>query len=917
MPAANALLNNPQGLAVDSASNLYIADTGNNVVRKISISTGYIIPVAGNGIPGNSGDTQLALAAQLNAPVGVAVDSVNNVYIADSGNHRVRFVNILTGVITAFAGTGTAGFNGDLIGPLAAQLNNPTYLALDSANTVYINDTKNGRVRKVPTNGFIVTVAGGSMNGLAPIAVPNGIAVDAVNSLYIADSGNSRMLKVLQNQSFSIIGGTGAKYYLGPDGNPASVSQLSKPEGMAVDATNNLYVTDWDLGLVRKINPGGQIFSIATGAASPSAVALDSAGNLYVADSAGNRIIKVTSGVPTTIAGTGAAGYSPDGTKATSAMLSQPSGVAVDAGGNVYFSDTGNNVVRMINVGTGTLSTVPMGSGVQLNAPTGLTIDSTGILYIADTGSNRVRRMIPGAAVTNFAGTGVAGSSGDTGPATNAAINAPRGVVVDLTGNVYITDSASRIRKVSTLGIITTIAGTGVPGYSGDGGAATSAQFQTPWGIALDSSGNVYVSDSQASAVRMLTFIKTAPVTITSSPTLVQGMVGVSYAQVLAASGGTTPYNWSITAGSLPAGLSLSTTGTISGTPTAAGTSLFALVATDAASLVSAPVTFTMTVLPNNPASLTITTPSLVSGSFGIPYYQFLTAAGGQLPYNWSLASGTLPAGLSLSSAGIISGTPTGSGSSQFVARVTDANFATTTQSFTLTVVSAPLTHMSTFGQIAVGGTWDTKIYLTNVTPAPVALNLSFLSDSGTALPLPLVISQEGSTQRITSPTFSGVIDPNTTLIIDSGAGVQNLVTGWAEILSSDNLNGFAVFQTAASGTGSAGTSPLQTTAQAKVDLPYDNTGGYETDFALANLANVATTVNVAVMDAAGVNRWTYVLTLPANGHASFSVPNQFPATAGRQGLIQFQSSAGSLSGVGLQANTASGAFTSIPLILP
>jgi len=119
MPAANALLNNPQGLAVDSASNLYIADTGNNVVRKISISTGYIIPVAGNGIPGNSGDTQLALAAQLNAPVGVAVDSVNNVYIADSGNHRVRFVNMLTGVITAFAGTGTAGYNGDLIGPLA------------------------------------------------------------------------------------------------------------------------------------------------------------------------------------------------------------------------------------------------------------------------------------------------------------------------------------------------------------------------------------------------------------------------------------------------------------------------------------------------------------------------------------------------------------------------------------------------------------------------------------------------------------------------------------------------------------------------------------------------------------------------------------------------------------------------------
>jgi sugar lactone lactonase YvrE len=925
--ATSALLNAPQGLAVDIAGNLYFADSGNNVIRKIttpSSTSGIIYTVAGNGQRGNYSGNGSPLTAEFNAPVGVAVDTLGNVYVADTNNQLVREISA-SGIVTTIAGTGAAGYSGDGIAAASAQLNYPTYLGLDSVGQLYIDDSKNARVRKILPNGIIATLVGGSGGGVG-LGVPAGIALDASSNIYVTDSGNSRVLKVTTTGGVTIIAGSGVRYYLGTGG-PAIASQLSQPEGLAVDPGGNLYIADVGLGVIQRVANG--VISTVASATGPAGVAVDGSGNVYIADATGSYVTRFTAGVKTTLAGTGTAGYSGDGGAAASAQLNQPAAVTFDLAGNVYIADTANNRVRKINTsgiiftlaGTGAAGfSGDTGSALsaQLNQPTGLALDASGNLYIADAGNNRVRKLTPGGIITTFAGNGATASAGDGGLATSAAVNAPHGVSLDAAGNVYITDASAKVRKVSTGGIITTIAGTGIAGYSGDGATALNAQFTYPWGIAVDGTGNVYVADSQAAAVRVLQPVATTPVSISSSTSLPQGTVGTPYAQALFASGGTPPYSWSVTFGSLPPGLSLSSTGSITGVPTAAGSSLFTVQVTDSASLTSS-ATFGIVIAPSTPTGLTITTPAtLVSGAVGSAYSQVLYATAGTPPYAWSLAAGTLPTGLGLSSSGMIVGTPVAAGTFNFSLRVTDSVSATTTQNFTLTVISVgTLTRTGVFGHIAVGGTWDTKVYLTNITAVPVALNLIFHADDGTALNLPLTVTQQGSTQSMTTPLLSAVINPNTTLVIDSGSQVTSTVTGWIDVLTSGPLTGFAIFQTASNGTGSAGTSPLQTQLESRMDLPFDNTGFYESDVAIANLGTTAATITATILDTNGVQLGTQSLTIPANGHSSFRIPIQFAVTAGRTGLIQFQNPVGNIAGVGLRANTQAGSFTSIPVILP
>jgi uncharacterized protein (TIGR03437 family) len=465
--ATNAQFNGLAGLAVDSAGNLYIADRDNNRIRKVS--NGMITTVAGNGTPGFSGDNGPATSSQLYGPRGLAVDSAGNVYIADTDNNRIR--KISNGVISTVAGNGTMGFSGDNGPAASAELYLPYSIAVDSAGNLYIADPEDNRIRKV-ANGVIVTMAGGWTRGFSgdhgPVSGavfndPTGVAVDSAGNLYIADSGNN-CIREISNGVIATVAGNGTQGISGDRG-PATSAQLFLPY----------------------------------------AVAVDSAGNISIADTGNIRIRKVSSGVITTVAGNGTVGFSGDNGPATSARLSDPGGIAVDSAGNVYIADSGNDRVRKVS--NGAIATVAGNGGhgfsgdngpatsAQLDMPSGVALDSTGDLYIADFYVNRIRKVANGV-ITTVAGDGTQGFGGDNGPATSASMYWPGSVAVDSAGNLYIADSYNnRIRKVSN-GVITTVAGTGTEGFSGDNGPAVSAQLWSPGPIAVDSAGNLYIVDN-------------------------------------------------------------------------------------------------------------------------------------------------------------------------------------------------------------------------------------------------------------------------------------------------------------------------------------------------------------------------------------------------------------------------------------
>ena len=533
--AVNAQLNNPMGLAVDSAGNLYIADSGNYRVREVT-PNGVITTVAGSralSLGSGLGDNGPATSAFLDNPQGVAVDSAGNLYIADTYDSRIR--KVTGGIITTVAGNGSLGYSGDGAAATSAELFFPQGVAVDSAGNLYIADTFNNRVRMVASNGNIATVAGNGSAGYSgdsgPAATaqlngPQGVAVDSAGNLYIADTGNGLVRKVTGSGTIATVAGNGMAESLGDSG-PATAALLIGPQGVAVDSSGNFRIADTGNQRVREVMSGGTIATLAgsglqpfSGDGGPAAlaqfsglggVAADATGNLYVADANNYRVRKINpAGAVSTIAGTGSCCYSGDGGAAASAEVNA-SAVAVDSGGNVYIA--GGARVRKIAT-NGIITTVagtgsagysgdngPATSAQISSSPSGLAIDSKGNLYIADSDNQLIRKVTPAGAISTVAGTGTAGNSGDNGPGTSAQLNfffQGNLLAVDAAGNLYIASTSgsldgSFILQLATNGAISVFAGNGSFCCTGDGGAATSAGLGIVYGLAVDAAGNLYI----------------------------------------------------------------------------------------------------------------------------------------------------------------------------------------------------------------------------------------------------------------------------------------------------------------------------------------------------------------------------------------------------------------------------------------
>ena len=535
VPASDAAFQFANGVAVDTAGNIYVADCDANVVYEINHDTGIMTAVAGNGIGGYSGDGGAATAAELNNPIAVAVDSSGDLFIADSGNEVIREVSP-SGTITTFAGNGQCGYSGDDGPATNAEFTDPNDVAVDSAGDVFIADTFNDVVREVyHATGEIATVAGTGAYGYsgdggaataATLAYPAAVAVDSVGNLYIADLLNCVIRKVDASGTITTFAGTGQYGYSG-DGVPATAATMGYPTSVAVDSSGDLFIGDDFNNVVREVDAAsGKIYTIAgTGVYGYSGdgeatsaeisyaghVAVDAAGDIIISGGTGQVVREVShvTQVITTIAGNGALGYTGDGGPAPDAAFQLANGIATDATGNVYVVDTYANVVRKIDSTTGIITTIA-GTGTagysgdggpatdaELNDPTAVAVDSFGNVFISDYGNDVVREVDPSGTITTFAGNGQWGYSGDGGLATNAELASPQDVAVDSAGDVFIADLCNNVvREVYyDTGDIATVAGSGGFGDSGDGGLATSATLSLPAAVAVDAAGNLYIAD--------------------------------------------------------------------------------------------------------------------------------------------------------------------------------------------------------------------------------------------------------------------------------------------------------------------------------------------------------------------------------------------------------------------------------------
>ena len=526
-PEVEVPLNGPAAVALDADSNLYVADRGNHRIRRIDPS-GTVTTVAGSGRSSYDGDGGPATEAALWAPDGVAVDSKGNLYIADTRNNRVRRVDP-SGTIATVAGTGESGGGGDGGPAREAQLSYPTGLAVDSDDNLHIADADNGRIRRIDRSGTITTIAGigdghfggdGGSADRARLAEPTGLAVDSESNLYIADTANQRVRRIDRFGTISTVAGTGVGGY-GGDGGQATGAQLHALSDVALDSSGNVYIADTWNNRVRRIDPAGMISTVAGNGESslqgdkgdggpatqaridePMSVAVDSSGNLLIIESGTSSVRLVDpSGTISSVAGRGDRSYSGDGGLATEARLRYPTGVTVDSSGTLYVADMGNFRVRRIDV-SGRISTAAYyhrGGTSEFSAlfrSSGVAVDSAGRLYVSEVWNHRVHRIDTSGNLSRVAGVAAVESGGDGGRAVKAELYQPHGLAFDQAGNLYVAESQHhRVRRIDPSGIISTVAGTGANGHGWDGQAALEPALSSPSGGAVDMSGKLFVAD--------------------------------------------------------------------------------------------------------------------------------------------------------------------------------------------------------------------------------------------------------------------------------------------------------------------------------------------------------------------------------------------------------------------------------------
>lgn len=523
-----ALFNMPYGVAVDASGNVYVADTVNQLIRRIT--AGGVVTTLAGGWGKTGSDDGLGGEARFSSPSGIATDRSGNVYVADTANHAIRKISP-SGLTTTLAGSAAEAGSSDGVGS-AARFDEPHGVAVDASGNVYVADY-NHTIRKISPEGVVTTLAGlagtsGSSDGIGVVARfrnPSGVAVDGAGNVYVADTFNETIRKIDSGGLVSTLAGLAGSDSGSVDG-VREQARFSIPAAIAADAAGNVYVADTFNSTIRAIDRDGKVRTLAGQAAAagisdgigsaarfqkPYAVALDAAENVYIADTFNHAIRKITiDGLVTTLAGQAGFSGSNDG---FGGSFYFPAGLAVDASGNVYVSDDGNHTIRKIS-SSGFVSTVAglagvsgsadgVGSMARFNEPRGMAIDTAGNVYVADWQNHTIRKITSDGVVATVAG--LAGSRGSSdGPSASARFDSPLSVAVDLFGNLYVADSGNHtIRKIGTDGMVSTVAGLAGARGSTDGTTA-EARFDTPSGVAIDQSNRIYVADTLNDTIRKI-----------------------------------------------------------------------------------------------------------------------------------------------------------------------------------------------------------------------------------------------------------------------------------------------------------------------------------------------------------------------------------------------------------------------------
>ena len=559
-PAIEARLHEPHDLARDKDGNLYVNDIVNNVYRRIDYETGIITRFAGSGKVGRGGDGGPAVDAEMDTHCGIAVDNDGNVYISSEWSNNIRRIDARTGVIELFAGQDArhypseegnsrpfsgaglslGGYHGDGGPAKDAAFNHPEHLAFDSVGDLYVCDNSNDRIRKIDMRtGVVSTVLGNGQrtsNGdggpatEASVLMPDAICFDSNDNLYVGEKYGHRIRKVdAETGIVTTLVGTGSPGY-GEEGLPGNETRCNSCEsGIWADPDGTVFWSDCS-GRLRKCDGATGIVTTVLGGTSvhdgepatqgylcrPDGISIGPDGHIYFADVFNQRVraIDPATGIIRTVAGSGVRAYGGDNGPATEAYMGNPKDVSVDSRGRVVIADHRHGRVRRVDE-DGVIRCIAGSEdkwdrGDNGPAVSACLVDVRGVahgpnddIYVGD-GIGRIRKIDAASGIiTTVAGTGQAGYSGDDGPATRARVGTPSAIRFDGAGNLYFSDSVYHVvRKVTTEGNIGTVAGTGEPGFSPDGTRAKEARFNRPSGLEVDSDGVVYVSDSWNNRVR-------------------------------------------------------------------------------------------------------------------------------------------------------------------------------------------------------------------------------------------------------------------------------------------------------------------------------------------------------------------------------------------------------------------------------